>query len=152
MFNQLKYLSIMEDIVALFIPIGMTVVLPIMIVWLNIRGKSHQIDKKTEIIVKAIENGQEIDPELFSEPKNARFGATKKMLVNRLQLGVIFSLIGIVFILCSLFDIIAVVTNLQILFGGILLALGFGFLVAFFVGKRMLAVEIAEEEKRIKNA
>lgn len=142
----------MEEIVALFIPIGIGVVLPIMIVWLNVKGKNHQIDKKTEIILKAIENGQEVDPELFSEPNDEKFGATKKMLVNRLQTGVIFSLLGLVFILCSFFDLTMIPNNFQVLLGGIILALGAGFLVAFFVGRKMLAAEMREEENRMKNA
>ena len=37
------------------IPIGICVVLPVMIVWLVMRSRQHDMDKKTEVMLKAIE-------------------------------------------------------------------------------------------------
>lgn len=46
----------MEEIVALLIPIGTAVVLPIMVVWIVYRTKMNRDNKNAEIIIKAIEN------------------------------------------------------------------------------------------------
>ena len=57
----------MEGIVALCMLTGICVVLPILVVWLNLRSKNLAIDKKAAVLMKAIENGMEVDPNLLLE-------------------------------------------------------------------------------------
>ena len=58
----------MRDII---VPIGICVVLPVMLVWLVTRVRRNEIDKKTEVMLKAIESGATIDSDLFKEaPKS----------------------------------------------------------------------------------
>ena len=52
----------MRDII---VPIGICVVLPVMLVWLVTRVRRNEIDKKTEVMLKAIESGATIDSDLF---------------------------------------------------------------------------------------
>ena len=60
----------MEDFFEMLVSIGICVVLPIMIVWLNTRKKQNETNRKTEIMLKAIEAGQKIDGELFCIKQN----------------------------------------------------------------------------------
>lgn len=142
----------MEGIIALSIPIAICVVLPVMVVWLTTRSKNHLIDKKTEVLLKAIENGQEVDPELFAEPKANRKGSTKKLLLNRLQNGVLFSILGIFLILSVLFDCTIMTNEIQVFIAGASLAVGVACFVAYFVGRKMLAAEIQAEEENAKES
>ena len=45
----------------LLIPLGICVVLPVMIVWLVNRTRQNETNRKTEIMLKAIEAGATID-------------------------------------------------------------------------------------------
>ena len=47
--------------------IGICVVLPIAIVWLINRRRTNETNKKTEIILKAIDAGVEVDPGLLGK-------------------------------------------------------------------------------------
>ena len=48
------------------LPICICVILPAMIVWFVSRARQNETNRKAEIMLKAIENGQSIDPEIFS--------------------------------------------------------------------------------------
>ncbi len=138
---------VMENIIALFIPIGICVVLPVLVVWLKLRSKNLAIDKKAAVLMKAIENGMEVDTNLLLEetdsPKRKQF--IKTGLLAKLQLGVIASVAGIsvlVVYLCKVAGVWALYTSLA------LVAIGIGTLVAYFVGIRYLSPEISAEEKK----
>lgn len=60
----------MKDIVALAIPICICVVLPVLIVWLTARSNIRITQMKMDVLMKAIETGQEIDTELFADFKH----------------------------------------------------------------------------------
>ena len=144
--RRVKKTIVMEGIVALCMLTGICVVLPILVVCLNLRSKNLAIDKKAAVLMKAIENGMEVDPNLLLEeaksPKRKRF--TKTRLLAKLQLGVIASVAGIsvlVVYLCKVAGVWALYASLA------LVAIGIGTLVAYFVGIRYLAPEIAVEEK-----
>lgn len=68
---------------SIIVPIGICVVLPVMLVWLVTRVRRNEIDKKAEVMIKAIESGVTIDSDLFKEaPKKRK--STKERLLNRL--------------------------------------------------------------------
>ena len=74
--------------VEIIVPIGVCVVLPVMVVWLVFRSRNHIVDRKAEVLLKAIENGQDIDPEIFSTDNKS--GRSLKMnLLGKLQAGII---------------------------------------------------------------
>lgn len=52
----------MEEIL---VPIGLCVALPCIIVWLTTRKRMHEADKRTEIVLAAIEKNTDIDVEEF---------------------------------------------------------------------------------------
>ena len=137
----------MEEIIALLIPIAICAVMPIMIVWLNLRTRNRTVDKKAEVLIKAIENGADIDPNLLVEPEkpSKRQNLLKMRLLARLQLGVIASLAGVSALTIYLFKA-AGIWSLYV--SVVFLAVGIGTLTAYFVGKSYLAPEIAAEEKK----
>lgn len=135
----------MEDIIAVSIPICVCVVLPVMIVWLVQRSRSHKIDRRTEVLVKAIENGVDVDPNLLIDETPVRRKSLKMQMISYLSNGVIFGLIGLLFIVLTLAGVASFPAWGY--YAGIpLLAVGLGNLVAYFVGVRYMAPEIKAEE------
>lgn len=132
--------------VEIIVPIGVCVVLPVMVVWLVFRSRNHIVDRKADVLLKAIENGQDIDPEIFST--NNKSGRSLKMnLLNKLQAGIILVIMGAVLVAGAM-----VIPGKDFLFiiASILLAIGIGFCVAFFVGKKWMEAEIKAEGNRAK--
>lgn len=141
----------MEEIIALLIPIAICAVMPIMIVWLQLRSKNRTIDKKAEVLMKAIENGADVDPALLvdSEKPSKRQDLLKTRLLARLQLGIIASVAGLSALVIYLFKAAGIWT---LYVSVVLLAVGIGTLAAYFVGRSYLAPEIAAEEKKAAEA
>ena len=135
----------MEGIIALFIPIAICVVLPVLVVWIVYRSRTHVMDKKMEVIIKAIENGQEIDPGLLTDAKESN--SLKYRLLGKFQCGTICTLLGAGILAVSFVSADDPDTAIWILTGAIiLLGIGIGYLAAFFLGRRFLANEMEAEE------
>ena len=140
----------MEEIIVLLIPICICVVLPVMVVWLVTRARIKKNEQKMAVLVKAIENGMEIDPELLvSETESSR--NTKMKLIKKLTTGIVCSIIGIVLLVCPSLDAFEGVAGLEMLYiiGGVMVAIGVAYMVAFFVGRKYLAPEIEAEERKL---
>lgn len=137
------------------IPIGICVVLPVMIVWLVMRRRQHEMDRKTEVMLKAIEAGAKIDAGFFTGHQEAL--TIKERLLKRLTSACVTSLLGLFMlvggVLCGegmgwdLLDSPAFILTIP---GGVLLAIGIALFIVYFVGKKMLAKEIEAEERSIK--
>lgn len=144
---------VLIELIDSLIPIGICVVLPVLIVWLVLRNRRHEVDRKTEVMLKAIEAGSTIDANFFPTQRSK---GIKERLLGRLTAACITSLLGIAFlvlgiVLCnryswSLHDSPAPLLPVA---GGILLAVGISLLVLYFVGKKMLAKEIEAEEESL---
>ena len=52
------------------LPISITVVLPIVIVWLNIKSKKHESDNRTGVLLAAIEKNSDVDIEELMRKMN----------------------------------------------------------------------------------
>ena len=140
----------MEGTIALLIPICICVVLPVMIVWLVTRARIKKNEQKMAVLVKAIENGMEIDPELLvSETESSR--NTKMKLIKKLTTGIVCSIIGIVLLVCPSLEAFEGLAGLEMLYiiGGVMVAIGVAYMVAFFVGRKYLAPEIEAEERKL---
>ena len=139
----------MRDII---VPIGICVVLPVMLVWLVTRVRSNEIDKKTEVMLKAIESGATIDSDLFKEaPKKRK--STKERLLNRLICGCAASIIGAALTAIGIIPWMTLEDDTfapLLIFGGISLAVGIALFIGFFVGRKMLAKEMEAEEKSLE--
>lgn len=140
----------------ILIPIAVCVVLPVMIVWLVTRSRQNETNKKTEVMLKAIEAGAPIDANLFQDSVRKR-KSVKERLLNRLMMACIASLTGIFVITVGLVTwfVYGNVDGRQILSGilagGIILAVGLALFIVFFVGRKMLATEMEAEAKSLED-
>ena len=136
----------------ILVPIFICVVLPVTIVWLITRARQNETNRKTEVMLKAIEAGATIDANFFKNPKESI--TIKERLLKRLTGGCIFSLMGVVFTIIGLVNRNMALDNdaftIPVLFGGIFFAIGVAHLVVFYVGRKMLAKEMEAEEKSLE--
>ena len=142
----------MEEIL---IPIGICVVLPVMIVWLINRTRQNETNRKTEIMLKAIESGATIDADFFKAQQEQKSPKTlKEKLLNRLTAGCVCTFIGIAaVVVCFVLETKLGWDrdgNFILIFGAISIAIGISFLLVFFVGKKMLAKEMEAEAKALE--
>ena len=121
------------------IPLGVCVVLPVLIVWIIGRVQQNETNRKAEIMLKAIENGTEINPDLFKSNRN-KMKSIKKDLLEKLNGACITGMLGLAFLFLMLFG------KMKIF---MLLAVSVGLFVSYFAGKKMLAKEIEAEEKEL---
>lgn len=151
---KFKIIGIMNGVIDLFetlLPIFVMVVLPVMVVWLVTRARLKKNEQKMAVLVKAIENGVDIDPALLvSETEGGR--NTKMKLVRKLTTGVICAIIGLAVLICTQLDAFDGVAGIEMLYiiGGVLIAVGAAYILAFFVGRKYLAPEIDAEEKKLQ--
>ena len=145
-------LDFAEDILK---PIGICVVLPIIIVWLIMRRKTNETNKRTEVLLAVIEKNPDLDMEDLIRKMNPKSKTTKERLMGRLLWGLVFIAIGTSLLLSALYQDYqggASVDYFAIYSGcGCVLLIGISFVAVFFISKRMLAKEIeAEEEKALE--
>ena len=144
----------MNALIESLVPIVCAGVLPIMIVWFINRRKMNETNKRTQIILAAIEKNPEMDIKEFLKKMEPKQMLLKEKLLTKLLWGFLTSFIGVGLIL---FGIYLNTNNLggtddpltSMCFGFILLAVGISFLINFAVGKKILSKEIEAEEKAL---
>ena len=135
----------MEDFL---LPVFVSVVLPCVIVWLTSKTRRHELDRKTELALKAIESGAQIDPNFFSKAAPAK--TIKEKIFGHLTTGCILSALGLALFAVAMFGKDTITSSFYVpLGGGILLLLGIAFIVIYFIGRKQFAAEIAAEEDKI---
>ena len=134
----------------ILVPIAICVVLPVLIVWLIGRVRQNETNRKAEIMLKAIENGQSIDPEIFKS--NKKKASIKQDLLDKLNGACITTLMGLAFLLIMVFKIGNGIGFEDFLpyAAGAMLAVGIGLFISYFAGKKMMAKEIDAEEKELE--
>ena len=149
----------MEGTIALLIPIVVPVcvcvVLPVLIVSLVTKSRQNETNKKTEIMLKAIEAGASIDADFFKDKNSPQ--SIKERLLKRLIWGCITGLSGVGLAALGIVQWVnwnGTTSNdsfvIPLIFAGIFLSVGIALFIGFFVGKKMLAKEIAAEEKALE--
>lgn len=135
----------------ILLPISICVILPVLIVFIIGRVRQNETNRRADIVLKAIENGQSIDPELFKSPKAKT--SIKRDLLEKLNGACITTLMGLAFLLLFLFrDQTGFGFDLYLPYAAAaLLAAGIGLFISFFAGKKMLAKEMEAEEKALLN-
>ena len=150
----------MEDII---VPIFICVVLPVAIVWLVARTKQNETNRKAEIMLKAIEAGVPLDMTQFEPAKKQKANKSiKQDLLEKLNGACITGLMGIGFLTLGILRVVNTDFGRNTLLndfwlnkfwlpaGCVLLAVGIGLFISYFVGKKMLAKEIEAEEKKLE--
>lgn len=144
---------VMRNFIEALVPIGIVVVLPIIIVMMEMRRRKHEVDKRTEIMLKAIEKGVDIDPALFQMPEQPKPVKTAKdKLMGFLTAACVTSMLGLISAIVSAAVLVPAgviehdpgIPFFIFLICGILLAVGIAFFIVYFVGKRTYAKELAE--------
>ncbi len=130
--------KIMVKLMPFIVCIAVCCVLPVMCVWLITRAKTKAVNKKMDVLIKAIENGAEIDPNFFENMESEE--KSKRKLTESLNAGVMLTLMGIGFILFAALDFYSF-SQWGYLVGVILLCVGISSLVTFFFGLKYKAPE-----------
>ena len=129
----------------LIVILGICVVLPVLIVWIALRARQHEVNRKADLILKAMEAGIPIDQE-FLKPDKKKNRSIKQDLLDKLTGACVTTLMGTAFLLLNFFCPGSIMAGYPTV-GGILLAIGIALFISYFVGKNMLAKEIEAEEK-----
>lgn len=134
------------DIVNALIPITVSGVMPIAITALIARAYAKKSEHRMNVMIKAIENGADLDQNAIMGIKS-RVKSTRMELVNRLGSGVVFTIMGLMFVLSAAFGLSSF-PSWGYYPGFPLLAVGIGLLISFFYGKKYLKSQIEKEDKR----
>ena len=128
------------------VPIAVSCIMPIAVVALIAWTIAKKSEHRMNVMIKAIENGAEIDQSVLMGLKS-KAKSTKKELVSRLGSGVMLTLMGLMFVLSAAFGLSSF-PSWGYYPGFPLLAVGTGLLVSFFYGKVYLKSQIEKEDKR----
>ena len=128
------------------IPIVVSGIMPIAVVALIAWAYAKRSEHRMNVMIKAIENGAEIDQSVLMGLKS-KVKSTRKELVSRLGSGVMLTLMGLMFVLSAAFGLSSF-PSWGYYPGFPLLAVGTGLLVSFFYGRVYLKSQIEEEDKR----
>lgn len=139
---------IIEEFGDIIKPILILVVLPITIFWLYLRNRKDENEKRTQIVMAAIEKNGEIDVQEFFKNLNKPRKTVREKLVMQLHwellLGGIFTVFGlVVFIALGVMSLVGGLVDLKVIamscyLGIPTLALGAGLLIAYFSGRKMM--------------
>ena len=144
--------TVFNSLVSVLVPICVCVILPVTIVWIVMKAKKNEVNRKSEILLKAIESGVAIDTNLFNTEQ--RHISTKERLLKRLTGACVTTFIGIAIIISSCITWSRYDDNIHVIqlliIGCILLAVGIALFIVFFTGKKMLAKEIEAEEQGLE--
>lgn len=129
------------------LPVAVCVILPVLIVFIIGRVRKNETDRKAEIMLKALETGATLDPNFFKTAKKKK--SVKQELLEKLNGALITGLMGLAFLLLQFLGGADTSFSSFLPFAGaVMLAVGIGLFVSYYVGKKMLAKEIEEEEKQ----
>ena len=126
-------------------------IISIMSVWLVMRNKANETNKRTEVLLAAIEKNSDLDIEALIRKMNPKSKTTKERLMGRLLWGLVFIAIGASTLLSDIYHVYTtggVIGPVDLFTSGCLLLIGISFVAVFFISKRMLAKEIEAEEKK----
>lgn len=141
-------------LVQILVPVGICVVLPVLIIWLIVRGNMNSVNKRAQVLIEAIKANDNIDADKLVEAlaKPKRSGRSARQLLNlRLLRGCILSLIGVVVTTLSfwIWAVEAIDTDelyLVLLISTVCLAIGIGYLIVYFVSRKQLSSDNTDSE------
>lgn len=144
----------LSTLTAIIVPLGIVVVLPIAIAYIAYKKKQHETNKRSEIVMAAIEKNCDIDEQEFLSKLNPPQKTYKERMLDRLHQEILW---GTICLIGGAVCIIATVTTSLIngyegmdigflaIFGIVPLATGIGLLVAYKSGKKSLD-QVSENE------
>lgn len=145
---------VLDHFVQVLTPITIVVVLPVLVVWLVMRARQHEVDRQTEILMKSIENGAELNPEFFNVAKRPK--SVKDKLMGYLTTAMVTGVIGLLTLLvqivyysvANLWKDDSGTTAALMSISSIILAVGIAFFIVYSIGKKTYARELAELDNK----
>ena len=134
----------------ILIPLSICVIMPITMVWMNLRSKKQADKNRTDIILAALEKNPNIDLEELMQKITPKSATLKEKLLKKLMWGSVISAIGIGFLGYALYmDFVGGMSvedmERSYFCGGITMLIGLAILLVFFISKRMMAKELEAE-------
>ncbi len=126
------------------VPIFVCVVLPIAIVLIVSLAKMNADNKRTQIILKAIEANRDVDTEKLIESMKKPEKTALQILNLRLLRSCIFSLVGLGLVIVAVVGLLNDVpfaddpVSVPLVFGSASLTVGLSYLIVYFVTRRQL--------------
>lgn len=144
----------MKELIGILVPLGCGCLLPIMVVWFSVRRRMNETNKRTEIVLAAIEKNPEMDIEEWMKKISPKQKLLKEKLLSKLLKGTLCALLGLGLVGFGAWLSYAGRGGtdnpvMAICAGLILLAIGIAFLVNYSIGKKMLAKEMEAEEQQL---
>ena len=145
----------MEHLAEILVPIACGCVLPIVAILLGVRQKMNETNKRTEIILAAIEKNPDMDVEELVAKISPKKKLLKEKLLTKLQWGSIITFLGVALIVfCIIQAFVGGMPTAALqqfsLFGAVLSGIGIAFLISYYTGKKLLAKEMEAEEQLLK--
>ena len=129
--------------------------LPIWIAIFVYRHKVNATNKRTQVILTALEKNEGSLPEELIKSINEPKKSIKERLLGKLLLGILCSLSGLGLIIAVIVEYCTGAREYLdadfLAIGLIMMAAGVAFLVYYFIGKRTLKAEIEAEERNAKS-
>ena len=129
--------------------------LPIWIAIFVYRHKVNATNKRTQVILTALEKNEGSLPEELIKSINEPKKSIKERLLGKLLLGILCSLAGLGLIIAVIVEYCTGSREYLdadfLAIGLIIMAAGVAFLVYYFIGRRALQAEIEAEERKAKN-
>lgn len=148
-------MEVSDNMTGIVIVLSLLVILPIVVVWLVTRLRANETNRRTEIILKALEQNPDMDVEQFIKQLTpAKKGKTiKERLLGKLLGGCTLLTIGIVMVghwgLRTAGLIVSTAhNNNALVFGSFFIGIGIALIIQFVIGKRWLAKEIEQEQNQ----
>ena len=85
-------------IILFLLPIVIGCTLAVLIIWMIIRNKRNETDKRAEVALAAIEKNPNIDVEELLKKMAPKQKSLREKQANKLQRGILVSLVGLVFV------------------------------------------------------
>lgn len=140
------------DLGTVIIVLGVCVALPLVIVGLIVYMKNHEVNKRTEVLLAAIEKNADININEFFKQQNSPQGTLKERVLKKLTNGLLFIAIGLGCLCFSVWLIYQgrIQDATGILFCGFIpFFVGSAYIISFFVCKKELANELEQEESKV---
>ena len=126
-----------------FTAIAICFLLPLFIVGIVFGYKSYELRKRTDLVAKALEKGEYVDTDKLIRALAPKRKTIRQKLYSRMKTGLVFSFIGVSFIVIGLTDYSLSDFSL---YGYVVLAIGLAIIASFFIGKFYLAIEIEKQD------
>lgn len=129
--------EILDDLVNTLIPISICCLLPLGIIWLYYRAQMNKENKRTEIIMKALESNSNLDTDSLVKALENTSKTPQGIRYARLQRGCQYTLLGIalcvVFLISNGMEIDSDMAFLMIFAGAASIAVGISYLIVYLV-------------------